>query len=46
MKKLISLAVMMIVASGAVYAQSEAKKELKDIFIRDPYILPVEDNHT
>ena len=46
MKKLISLAVMMIVASGAVYAQSEAKQELKDIFIRDPYILPVEDNHT
>ena len=42
MKRVISLAVMAIAAVGALYAQSEAKQELKDIFIRDPYILPVE----
>ena len=42
MKRVILLAVMAIAAVGALYAQSEAKQELKDIFIRDPYILPVE----
>lgn len=42
MKRVISLAVMAIAAVGALYAQSEAKQELDDIFIRDPYILPVE----
>ena len=42
MKRVISLAVMAIAAVGVLYAQSEAKQELEDIFIRDPYILPVE----
>lgn len=42
MKRVILLAVMAIAAVGALYAQSEAKQELEDIFIRDPYILPVE----
>ena len=46
MKRGLLLKVMAVAAVALSFAQESARLQLQDIFIRDPYILPVENEHT